>query len=329
MLNNLSPSMLAWLRSFEATARLRSVTRAADELCITQGAVSQQVRHLEKALGFALLLRRSAGLELTPEGQKLAPVLHDAFTAVRDILAEISAPGGMAPVTLSCSPSFALQWLAPRLSNRLKDQPNVDLRVFGEFHRLDRNTMGAEGLEAAIRYDRGVYADLRVESFLDEYLIAVTSPQFLAAHPELLSQDEVDGRLFLHDARPWMGAEDDAEWKNFLAGAKLRATNLALGQRFNLSQLATGAALAGDGVAIGRLATILDDLEAGRLVAVLPIAVRSIATYNFISTQERPARISAVLRWLKAEAEGFQERRGRFLAAFTIVDHGDDRGPPS
>jgi len=316
----MSPSMLAWLRSFEAAARLGSITRAADELCISQGAVSQQVRQLEKALGFPLLVRQPNGLQLTPEGCRLAPVAQKAFASLRDIVAEISSPGGTIPLTLSCSPSFAIQWLTPRLGRLRSRQPNMDLRVFGEFHDLNRSRMSADGLEAAIRYDLGGYEDLKADLLLDEYLIAVASPDYMRRHPPLRPDAELEGRFLLHDSRPWIGAADDVEWRQFLADASLGARDMALGKRFNLSQLAIVAALAGEGIAIGRLATVSEELQSGRLVPVLPIAVRSIASYHFLSVDERSARVSGVYRWLVEESAEFRRRRDALLSDFSVID---------
>ncbi len=316
----MSPSMLAWLRSFEAAARLGSITRAADELCISQGAVSQQVRQLERALGFPLLVRDPNGLRLTPEGCKLAPVAQKAFASLRDVIAEISSPGGIVPLTLSCSPSFAIQWLTPRLGRLLSQQPNMDLRVFGEFQGLNRSRMSADRLEAAIRYDLGGYEDLKADLLLDEYLIAVASPEYLRGRPAILPDAELEGQFLLHDSRPWDGAENDVEWRQFLADAGLGIRNMTLGRRFNLSQLAIGAALAGEGIAIGRVATVSEELQSGRLVPVLPIAVRSIASYHFISADERPARISRVYRWLSKESAEFRRKRDKLLSDFSIIE---------
>lgn len=318
MLKSLSPSLLTWLRSFEAAARLRSITAAAEELCITQGAVSQQVRQLEKILGFPLLIRHNSGLELTSEGGKLAPVAQQSFTALRDAVTEISSPGGMVPVTLSCSPSFAIEWLTPRLSSLLELYPQLDLRVFGEFHGLNRNRMGAEGLEAAIRYDLGIYDDLRVDTFLEEYLIAVASPAYLQRRPQIEAGAELDGRFLLHDSRPWVGAEDGAEWANFLSGANLTVRDQTLGKQFNLSQLAVGAAMVGEGIAIGRVAAVLEYLKSGRLRPVVNVAVRSKASYHFVTAQDRPARILAIHRWLMAESAKFQSERDGVLESLSI-----------
>jgi LysR family glycine cleavage system transcriptional activator len=315
MQKSLTPSMLAWLRSFEATARHGSVTHAAEELCVTQGAVSQQIKHLERALGLALFTRRSNKADLTLEGRKLAAVVDPAFSSIRDMLTDMAKPGGLIPVTLSCSPSFAIRWLAPRLSRLSGHQASLDLRVFGEFHALDRGRMAAEVLEAAIRYDASAYEDLTALTFLDEYLLPVASPSFLEQHPAMRSRTEWDGKLLLHDLRPWYGAPEDEEWRTYLDGAGLGVRDMRHGKRFNLSELAISAALAGEGVAIGRLALVLEDLESGRLAPVLPMAVRATASYKFISTRTCPPKILAIGDRLEDEGRRFGQRRDAFLLA--------------
>lgn len=315
MQKSLTPSMLAWLRSFDATARHGSFTHAAEELCITQGAVSQQIKHLERALGFALFTRGSMPADLTLEGRKLAAVVDTAFSSIRDVLTGMATPGGLIPITLSCSPSFAIRLLTPRLSRLSGHQANLDLRVFGEFHALDRGRMAAEVLEAAIRYDASAYEDLAAVTFLDEYLLPVASPSFLEQHPTMRSITVWDGKFLLHDSRPWYDAPDNEEWRTYLDGAGLGVRNMRHGKRFNLSELAISAALAGEGMAVGRLALVLDDLEAGRLAPVVPIAVRATASYKFISTRSCPPRILAIGDRLEEEGRRFGQRRDAFLSA--------------
>lgn len=119
----LSASLLAWLRCFDAAARHGSFTKAAAELCITQGAVSQQVKHLEDWLHRPLFLRTPRALVPTPEGQWLAVVLREGFTAIENTLSQMRQPQETPTATLSCSPSFAMSWLTPRLGDFFASTP--------------------------------------------------------------------------------------------------------------------------------------------------------------------------------------------------------------
>jgi LysR family transcriptional regulator, glycine cleavage system transcriptional activator len=314
----LSSSLLTWLRAFDAVARLGSFTRAADELHITQGATSQQIQRLEESLRFQLVDRTTRPMSLTAEGEKLAAVVETAFAQIRETIAEISAPGGAVPITLSCSPSFAMQWLTPRLSELRTNRPSVDIRVFGEFHHLDKAEMSREQLQAAIRYDVGNYPNLRAQCFLDEYLVPVASPGFIAAHPGLSSSGVLPGNWLLHDARPWAGADELSEWQSWLDATGWKCPDLKTGKRFNLAMLAVGAAVAGEGIAIGRTAMIMDELRRGELVALVPLATRSLASYYFVTTPNPSVQTDMIGDWIRAEGKAFHGTRAEVLESLAI-----------
>lgn len=163
-----------------------------------------------------------------------------------------------------------------------------------------------------------MYEDLVVETFLDEYLVAVASPGFLECLGSRGDGRSLDGRLLLHDTRPWHGAREDEEWRSFAAAAKLDISDPGQGKRFNLSQLAIDAAIAGEGIAIGRLALILGDLDAGRLVPVFTFAVPAVGSYRLITERDAPPRIATIRSWLRDEAANFIALRDRVLNNLTI-----------
>ncbi|MGE6339741.1 LysR substrate-binding domain-containing protein [Acidovorax sp. NPDC077664] len=311
----LSPSLLAWLRSFDAAARHGSFTKAAAELCITQGAVSQQVKQLEDWLRRPLFLRTPRALVPTPEGQWLAVVLRESFTAIESTLAQMRQPPESATATLSCSPSFAMSWLTPRLGEFFRQYPSLGLRVFGEFHTLDRSRVVRDGIEAAVRFDLGGYRDLSATVFLDEWLIPVASPGFLAGHPPITAPADLQGDWLLHDGSAWDGADTYEEWQHWFTQMGATPPSWAGGQQFNLSQLALGAALAGQGIAMGRAALVLEDVKAGRLVPVLAHSVLSRAAYSFVTTAHPSPAMDQVREWLVDEAQRFCEERRQVLPA--------------
>ncbi|WP_311220654.1 MULTISPECIES: LysR family transcriptional regulator [unclassified Acidovorax] len=309
----LSPSLLAWLRSFDAAARHGSFTRAAAELCITQGAVSQQVKQLEQWLGRPLFLRTPRALVSTPEGKWLAVVLRESFDAIESTLAQMRQPAEAATATLSCSPSFAMSWLTPRLGDFFRKHPHTGLRVFGEFHTLDRTRMMQGGIEAAVRFDLGGYRDLNASVFLDEWLIPVASPEFLTRHPDIAAAQDLHGDWLLHDSSPWDGADPYEEWQHWYTQLGVPPPPWAGGQQFNLSQLAVSAALAGQGIAMGRAALVLQDVKTGRLVPLLDSSVRSRAAYWFVSPAHPNPAMEQVHEWLQEEAQRFRVERALAL----------------
>lgn len=315
MANTLSASLLGWLRCFEAAARHCNFTQAAAELCVTQGAVSQQVKQLEQWLDRPLFLRTPRALVLTPEGERLRFVLRESFQAIESTLTQLRKPRDKHPIALSCSPSFAMVWLTPRLGTFFRQHPDIGLRVYGEFHALDRARMMREGIEAAVRFDPGGYHDLKARVFLEEWLIPVASPTYLAAHPELHSPEGLRASMLLHDVSPWDGASEFAEWQCWLRHAGVTLPDVSDGQRFNLSQLAVNAALSGQGVAIGRSALVLEEIESGRLVDLWGIHARSEASYHFVCAHGQTEQVAEVEAWLVAEGAAFDATRKRLLGA--------------
>ena len=314
---HLNSSVMSWLRCFEAAARARSFTQAASELSLTQGAISQQVRELEDRLGVMLFRRLPRQLVLTEEGEQLREVTTSAFDQVELVLARLQDRRTDGPLVLSCYSSLALLWLIPRIGSFYREHPQIDLRVSAEFHVLEMATVLNEGIDAAIRYGLGEYRDLESTPMLDEYLLPVASPAFLSAHPNLTGVADLDGSVLLHDALAWPGASADAEWRHWLRAAGADDAPLAQGRQFNMAQLAVEAALNGQGIAMGRLALVLEHLQAGRLVPMFGLAVRSPATYSLVHVKQPRPRVDLLIRWLQQECSRFQQYRGEFLSTLT------------
>ena len=314
----LTPSLLAWLRCFEATARCRSFTKAASELCVTQGAVSQQVKHLEQWLQRPLFLRTPRALVPTPEGQWLAVVLRESFQAIEGTLRQLKTAPEDQPTALSCAPSFAMGWLTPRLGDFFRTYPEVGLRVIGEFHALDRERMARDDIAAAVRFDLGAYRDLQATEFLDEWMVPVASPAFMAANEKLRSSADLQGAMLLHDTSAWEGAGPYEEWEHWFRESGIRMPSMAQGHNFNLSQLAVAAALAGQGIAMGRMALVMEDLVAGRLIVPFGRPVRARAAYYFVSQMEPSVHTTLVQAWLVVQATRFKSQRDALLDRWTM-----------
>lgn len=171
----LDTPLLGALRCFEAAGRLGSFTKAADALHLTQSAISQQIRQLEARLGYPLFVRHARGLALTPKGGALHEATVAAFASLGRTLRQLSAPD--APLQVSCLPSFALQWLMPRLTEFHRLHPQTPVRLRAEFHAIDRETMSADDIDIAIRWDPFSYGALHVEPLFDESLVAAARPR--------------------------------------------------------------------------------------------------------------------------------------------------------
>ncbi|AHI67416.1 LysR substrate-binding domain-containing protein [Burkholderia thailandensis] len=303
----LDAPLLGALRCFEAAGRLGSFTKAAGALHLTQSAISQQIRQLEARLGYPLFVRHARGLELTPKGSVLYEATATAFGSLGRTLRQLSAPD--APLQVSCLPSFALQWLMPRLSEFHRLHPQTPVRLRAEFHAIDRETMRADDIDVAIRWDPFDYRALHVEPLFDEYLVAAAAPAYLGRHPPRATAKWISSVVPLHDASAWPDAPRYVEWRTWLDAVVPGYAGELRGPEFNLASLAIGAAVAGQGVVVCREALVNDEIARGRLVNVLGCRVPAPAQYKAICAQPEDARVKMFVDWLRAESDDYAARR--------------------
>ncbi|TCM61157.1 LysR family transcriptional regulator [Acinetobacter calcoaceticus] len=299
------------LRTFEMAAHELSFTKAAKHLNITQSAVSQQIRMLETRLGYALFIRQSRSLALTEKGSILFDSVSKSFHDIHQTLKYLSLPN--ASLQINCLPSFALQWLMPRLSLFHLDQPRINVKLKAEFQALSYYDMQHHNIDLGLRFDPHVQSDLHTEILMDEYLIPVATPEYLAKHPRFAAGEAFDRVTLLHDATPWMNAPEFIEWETWLKQAKPEWLNRLGGVEFNLSSLAISAALNHQGVAIGRMALIHDEIENGKLVNIFNLPVRSTASYKILSPRHPNPELKDFIRWLKSQSNAFVQKRNQML----------------
>jgi LysR family glycine cleavage system transcriptional activator len=170
------PSLNA-LKAFEATARSESVTRAAEELCVTQGAVSQQVKALEAALGINLFLRERQRLVITEAGREYLAVVRDALDRIAVGTERLVQRQTSGVLTVSTSPDFAAKWLVHRLDQFAEANPDIDLRVSAAMHHVD---FAREEVDLAVRHGDGNWAGLVVVRLCSEQLFPVCSPKLVS-----------------------------------------------------------------------------------------------------------------------------------------------------
>ena len=275
------------LRAFEAAARHLSFTRAAEELCVTQAAVSHQVKGLEARLGVRLFRRSPRGLLLTDEGLALVPTLSDAFDRIARLLDQVEGRRPVEVLTVSVVGTFAVGWLLERLPAFREAQPFVDLRLLTNNNRVD---LAGEGLDYAIRYGDGAWHGAEAEKILDAPLAPLCTP---ALAERLKHPRDLLALTLLRPYRPqdWLGWFEAAG----LPDAPVR------GPLFDSSWVMVQAALRGEGVALAPPAMFGDELQTGRLVQPFDLAVASGAYWLTRLTWKPPT--PAMLRfrdWLLA-----------------------------
>ncbi|MBB4857702.1 LysR family transcriptional regulator of beta-lactamase [Novosphingobium chloroacetimidivorans] len=246
------------LRAFEAAARHLSFTRAAVELCVSQGAVSQQVAALEARLGTPLFRRLPRGLALTDEGQALFPVMADTLDRVGDLLERIAAGHPRDVLSLGVVGTFASGWLLERLPDFTRACPQVDLRLSTNNNRVD---IAGEGLDMAIRFGGGAWHGTHAIRILDAPLTPLCTPEIA----QRLSDPAMLGRETL------LRSYRSDEWPTWFAQAGTPCPALR-GPMFDSSVPMVDAARHGLGVALAPAVMFTGDLRAGRLVA--PFATR-------------------------------------------------------
>ena len=300
------------LRAFEAAARHLNFSRAAEELSVTPGAVSQQIQNLEDFVGAALFKRTPKGLLLTDAAQIALPALREAFDRLAEAASMLTAAIDGRRLTVSVAPSFAAKWLVPRLGKFEAAHPHVDVWVSAGMELVD---FGGGEVDIAIRYGSGRYPGLEVHRLMQETVIAVASPAFLEAHP-LSDLSDLSGQILLHDGSP-DADESCPDWTMWLAARGVKGMDGARGPRFNQSSLVIEAAVGGRGVALAKRALAQADLDAGRLVAPFQIATAVDFAYYLVhpKAKGRLPQVKAFVSWLIAEAEAHE-------AALLSIDNG-------
>lgn len=287
---------LTALRAFEAAARLGSFTRAANELHVTQAAISHQVKILEEWLSLRLFERHGHSLSLTQAGKSYLPQLSKALDIFASATGQLLNAGEQGALRVTALPSFASRWLAPRLARFRTAHPGIDVHVTSALEPYD---FSSGTYDAAIRLGQGRWPGLRADLIAHEYLSPLCSPELQSGAYPLHTPDDLQFQTLLHD-------QPRDAWQRWLDGAG--AGNLMLADRgglsFTDSALVLQAAVAGQGVAIGRLFLASDDLAAKRLVRPFSHQLQNDFSYWLVypkASADLP-RVALFRSWLLAEA---------------------------
>jgi LysR family transcriptional regulator of beta-lactamase len=284
------------LRAFESSARHLSFTRAAQELNVTQAAVSQQVRMLEDRLGCVLFKRLPRGLGITDEGRALLPVLSDAFNRIETVLKQFEGGHFHEVLTIGVVGTFAIGWLMPRLKRFRQTHPFVELRLLTHNNMVD---LAAEGLEFAVRFGDGTWPGTRSTFLLDAPLAVLCAPDIaerLATPADLVRETLL--RSYRAD-----------EWLRWFAAAGLDPWPLS-GPVFDSSRLMVEAAMQGAGIALAPPRMFARELQTGLLAQPFDIKVET-GGYWLIWLKSRPLSPAMQLfrDWIAGEAAQEHARR--------------------
>jgi LysR family glycine cleavage system transcriptional activator len=282
------PPMQA-LRAFEAAARTGSLTKAAEALNLTHGAISHQIKALEAMLGVGLIERAGRGIRVTDDGARLAARIRNALADIADALRETSERSNPRQLRVSVTPSFAARWLLPRLGSFMRRHPDVDLDVRASNALVD---FQRDDADVAIRYGYGGWPDVKSEELIRDVFFPVCSPRLpnlphtpaaLARHTLLRSEDE------------W--------WKPWFEAVGLDWPEPDRGPIFNDSSLMLQAAVDVQGIALARASLIGNDIRNGLLMRLFDIDVAGPRRYYLVyppRTAESP-KLALFRTWLTDE----------------------------
>ena len=282
------------LRAFEAAARYLSFTKAAEELNVTQAAISHQVKALEEILGLSLFRRFNRRLMLTDAGQSYLPALSEAFDQLDLATRRLRIVDQSGPLKVTVASSFAAKWLLPRMPAFSTRHPEIDVMVAASDSIVD---LTRDDFDMGVRFGLGRYPGLKVDLLFDDEVFPVCSPTLLEGARPLLSPADLKHHTLLHDS---VGATEVPDWPHWFAASGTLAGNIERGPRYSHSSLAIQAAIDAQGVALTRSSLVGLDLEAGRLVRPFGPSLKSnYACYvvSLESAAERP-KIKAFREWL-------------------------------
>lgn len=264
------------LRAFEASARHLSFTRAAIELCVTQAAVSHQVKLLEERLGASLFHRLPRGLALTDEGRALLPTLEEAFDRIGGLLDQFEGGRFREVLTVGAVGTFAVGWLLPRLTRFREAHPFVDLRLSTNNNRVD---IAAEGLDYAIRFGDGAWHGTEAIPLFDAPLSVLCAPEIAR---RLREHADVGRETLLRSYR-------SDEWPGWFAAAGIEPSAMppVKGPVFDSSSLMVEAAIQGAGVALAPVAMFRRPLAVGLIEQPFAVTVCK-GGYWLTSLKSRP-----------------------------------------
>ena len=258
------------LQVFEVVARHRSFTRAAEHLCLTQGAISRQILALEDYYKFPLFIRGMKGLTLTAEGEMLLPTVRESFGRIEEVSSRLTRQ--RTDVALKV-PTCVMRWMLPRIMSFQGGHPDLQLQITTTWqHDVD---FQLEPFDAAIVYGSSPGADVHAIPLFDEQLTPVCTAELLRDTP-VTDVDDLARVMLLHPTR------DHRDWKMWLGRAGASGVDANLGLSFDTLDLATNAAMQGFGVAIGDRTLVSEDVAARRLVLPFDTFVETGSRYYFV-----------------------------------------------
>lgn len=297
------PSLLA-LRAYEAVARNGSMKKAADELNVTPGAVSQLVKKLEDELDCVLLNRINRGFELTEEGVRLQSGLTESFLRMHEAVASVKPVTENRTLVVACGPPFAAKWLVPRLSGFLKAHPDIDIRISSSFSKLDYHQ---QNVDIGIRLSNDDDPSLQRIWLGEESVMVLASPEFIKKQKIKEPKDILRVPILSEDTSKHF--KHTPSWSDWFESVGLPKNSANRGINFGEHvEQALDAAITGTGVVLGRKVLAARDIESGRLVCPFGPELPTGLNYQIVCRKQiqHTEHAIAFKEWLQTEMEKSQ-----------------------
>jgi LysR family glycine cleavage system transcriptional activator len=284
------------LKAFEATARHLSFTKAAEELNVTAGAVSQQVKTLEEYLGQKLFKRKNRQIFTTTSAQLCLPHLSAGLDKLAEAMMIIQEHGLDKPLTITIPPTFASRWLMPRLNDFKQKHPEIEVRIDASNEMVD---LVNEDIDVGIRFGTGDYAGLDSDFLFSQEVFPVCSPEILKTGPRLKTPEDLKHYTLLH-GEYFTKDSAQVDWDMWFATVGINSIDTSHGLHFSQHDLVVQAAIQGHGVALVGSVVIDNDLKEGRLVQLFESRIPLEFSYYFIcsKTKTEQTRVKAFRKWV-------------------------------
>lgn len=291
------------LRYFECAARHLNFTLAAQELCVSQSAVSQKIIHLEDSLNYKIFERKPRQLRLTANGDELFQSVHLALNQIRDTVNNLESRKQISRLEIYCMPSFASRWLMPCINDFHQNHLNIDLNLVAEFSEPNFHK---EEVDVGICHGIGDQASMEQQLLFRDYIYPVASPELLK-RVSLKTPEDLSKTILLHDSVPQ--AKLSTSWHRWLSELNIKGVDHNSGNRFNQADLIVQAAIDGQGVALGRHALVAREVANGRLVPLFGHIVEDGGVYLVCLKKlvERP-QVGLFIDWIKQQSQLFEKQ---------------------
>lgn len=295
---------LQTLLTFECCARLGSFSKAADELCLTPPAITHQIKQLESWLNTTLFNRMHRGIKLTQQGEAFAVEVEEILNQLNFCLNRFKSKAHSSNITLSLTPALATKWLVSRLGRFWKQHPDIQLRLH---HSIEAVDLMSDSADIAIRWGDGKWPGVISEPLLSGNRKPVMLPK-AAEQLKNKSAAALDSCILLHE-------DSYLDWPQWLKLNQLSLTNAHQGPQIDDASVLLMAVLAGEGIALGRIAVLEDDLQSGVLVSPFEVSLPSKDRYWLVYPEyakNNPA-IMALRAFLRHEANSKYNDDAQYL----------------